>query len=88
MGRGKTVSTINAKSVAKYALLPGIIPRLKALFTSGFGGIAYIMAHIYNMVRLLPNNHPYLDAKNIDEFSVRHVIAEAANNLVIKKIKY
>ena len=41
------------------------------------------MALVYHAVRLLPANHPYLNADNIGRFGIRHVIAEAANNLVI-----
>lgn len=63
--------------------MPEIIPRLKRLVTSGFGYIAFLMAQIYSMVRLLPNNHPYLNPQNIGKYGIRHVIAEAANALVI-----
>lgn len=65
--------------------MPGIIPRLKGLFTSGFGYIAFLMAQIYAMVRLLPPNHAYLNPQNIGQFTIRNVIAQAANHLVIKK---
>jgi conjugal transfer/type IV secretion protein DotA/TraY len=43
------------------------------------------MAIIYASVRLLPPNHPYLNAANIGQFTVRHVFAEAANNLVFSR---
>lgn len=43
------------------------------------------MAQIYGMVRLLPFNHPYLNPQNIGRFGIRHVIAEAANHLELKK---
>lgn len=79
------MSTINAKTVAKYVIMPGIIPRVKGLFASGFGTVAFLMAHVYAMVRLLPNTHPYLNKHNIGEFGIRHVIGEAANHLIIKK---
>ncbi len=65
--------------------MPGIIPRARKLFASGFGMIAYLMAEIYAMVRLLPRNHPYLQPRNIGNYGLRHVIAAAANHLVIKK---
>jgi len=65
--------------------MPGIVPRIKGLFTSGFGYIAFLMAQIYAMTRLLPNHHAYLNPDNIGKFSIRHVIAEAANNLTLKK---
>lgn len=76
---------INAKKVAKYVLLPGVIPRLQELFASGFGYTAFLMANIYNMVRLLPYNHPYLNPQNIGKYGFRHVVAEAANNIIFSR---
>ncbi len=79
------IQGIKAKDIAKYALLPGIIPRINAFIESGFGWLAFMMAVIYNGVRLLPNDHAYLNPRNMGKYGIRHVIAEAANNLVIKK---
>lgn len=79
------MSAIKAKKVLKYTLLPGVIPRLKELFGSGFGYLAFLMAQIYSLVRLLPNSHPYLNPQNIGRFGLRHVIAEAANHLVVNR---
>ncbi len=79
------MSGIQAKKVIKYVVLPGIIPRAKRFLTSGFGYLAFLMAQIYSSVRLLPRNHPYLHRGNINKFGLRHVIAEAANNLVFSK---
>lgn len=76
---------INAKSVLGYALLPGIIPRAKELGNSGFGYLAFLFAHVYQAVRILPVGHPYLNAANIGNFSVFQVMAAAANNLEISK---
>lgn len=73
---------VKASQIASYVLLPGIIPRTRALFGSGFGYVAFLMAHIYNMVRLLPPGHPYLLPQNIGRFGIRHVVGEAANHLV------
>lgn len=53
------------------------------MLTTGFSTIPFFMALIYQAVRLLPSNHPYANAVNIGRFGMRHVIAEAANNLVI-----
>lgn len=72
---------IKAREVIAYATMPRIVPRLKGLFTSGFGYISYLMAQVYSIVRLIPRNHPYLQAENIGRFGVRHVVAEAASNL-------
>ncbi len=66
-----------------YAVLPEIVPRLRDLFMTGFQFVAYFMALVYGSVRLLPHNHPYLNPTNMGRFGIRHVIAEAANNLVI-----
>ena len=71
--------------VLKYSTLPGFIPRIGALFSSGFVHISYLMAVIYGALRLLPPNHPYLNPANRGRFGIRHVIAEAANNLVFSK---
>lgn len=65
--------------------MPEVFPRFRALFASGFGYIAYLMAQIYFMVRLLPPHHPYLKSENIGQYGVRHVIAEAANGLVVNR---
>ncbi len=76
---------INAKSVAKFLLLPGIIPRAKEFTGSGFGYIAFLFARIYAAVRILPAGHPYLNYDNIGQFSVLQVIATAAANLKFNK---
>lgn len=65
--------------------MPEVVPRLRHLFTSGFGYIAYLIAQIYSMVRLLPAHHPYLNPENIGKYGIHHVIAQAANNLVINR---
>lgn len=71
--------------IIKYAVLPGIIPRIMEFVRSGFAHIAYLIAVLYNTVRLLPPNHPYLDPRNMGKFGIRHVIAEASKNLVFKR---
>lgn len=76
---------IKTKSVLKFALLPGIAPRASRLFGSGFSFFSALMAQIYGMVGLLPSSHPYLDPANKGRFGVRHVIAEAANNLELNR---
>ncbi|PZQ43867.1 MAG: hypothetical protein DI551_11285 [Micavibrio aeruginosavorus] len=76
---------INAKSVMKYMLLPGILPRAKAFGNSGFGYIAFLFANIFNAVRILPPNHPFTNPSNIGTFTIRQVIATAANNIEFSK---
>lgn len=43
------------------------------------------MAQIYAMVGLLPANHPYLNPENRGRYGIRHVIAQAANNLEMNR---
>jgi conjugal transfer/type IV secretion protein DotA/TraY len=71
--------------VIRYAALPALIPRIMKLFSGGFGYAAFLMATIYNAVRLIPNGHPYIDPANIGRFGIRHVISAAATNLVFKR---
>lgn len=76
---------INVKGVLKYALLPGIIPRAKALGGSGFGYLAFLFACVYRSVRILPPTHPYVNPANIGKFGIISVIRAAANNVEISR---
>jgi len=75
------VQKIKAKDVLVYTTMPRIFPRVKGLFSSGFSFVAFLMAHIYYMVRLLPQYHPYLASENIGRFGVSHVVTEASRSL-------
>lgn len=79
------MSGVTHKDVLKYSFLPGFKGRFKDLFASGFQYIPYFIALVYGAVRLLPANHPYLSASNMGRYGVRHVIAEAANNIVLSR---
>jgi conjugal transfer/type IV secretion protein DotA/TraY len=79
------VQAVYAKKALKYMVLPGIAPRINQMFASGFGPLAYLVARIYGMAKLLPPNHPYLNQQNIGRFGLRNVVAEAANNLIISR---
>ena len=65
--------------------MPRFIPRVFDLFSSGFSHIAYLIAVIYQALRLLPYGHPYADPRNRGRYGIRHVIGEAANNLVFSR---
>ncbi len=77
---GNTLN-INAKSVLRYVLLPGIIPRAKELGGGGFAYLAFLFASVYRSVRILPPSHPFVNPANIGTFTIRQVIAAAANNI-------
>ena len=62
-------------------MLPGIVPRIREIFRSGFGAIAFLLAGLYNTIGLLPHGHPFLNARNVGRFGIFHVIGEAAANL-------
>ncbi len=72
-------------AVARYVLLPEVLPRLKDIWGSGLGPVALFMAHVFHMVRLLPAGHPYLNAANQGRFGILNVLQEAKTNLVFKK---
>ena len=74
-------ATSKKRSVFRYLLLPGIVPQAKELSRGGFGFLAYLIAYVYQGVRILPKNHPYTNISNLGTFGLRQVIAEAANNV-------
>lgn len=73
--------TITAGTIAKYALLPRFLPRLRELLAGGFGHVPYFMTLVYQAVGLLPAHHPYLNPAHIGRYGIRHVVTEAANHL-------
>ncbi len=76
---------ITRGQVLKYTILPGILPRIYEIFATGFGYIPYLMAQVYNATGILPHGHAYLNPANMGRYGVRHVIAEAANNLIFDR---
>ncbi|MEM9469834.1 MAG: DotA/TraY family protein [Pseudomonadota bacterium] len=76
---------LRAKNVFRYILLPGFIPQIKELIGSGFGYFAFLIATVYNAVRILPKEHPYLNPSNIGKFGLRDVVAAAANNVSVSR---
>lgn len=73
--------SFKTRDVVSYAFFPRIVPRIRSVFFSGFGYLAFMMAQLYYTVRLIPANHPYLQTRNIGRFGVYNVITEASNNL-------
>lgn len=78
-------ATIRKRDILRYVALPGIRPRIAELFGRGFQYIPYFIAVIFESVRLIPRMHPYMNAQNIGRYGIRHVLAEAANNLVLDR---
>ena len=75
------ISFMIPKGAVRYTLLPDLMSRFHGLFSGGFHYLPYILALVYQAVRLLPRNHPYFLQENIGRYGVRHVMAEAANNI-------
>lgn len=75
------VSRSNSLKVAKYALMPQVLPRLTELFFSGFAFFGYFIALVFSGTRLLPKGHPYLNPQNIGLYSIIDVIAAAGRGL-------
>ncbi len=78
------LSIVLPKGVLRYAFMPQIVPRMRALVSGGLGHIPYFLALVYQMVGLLPQGHPYLMHYNIGRFGVRHVVAQAASHLTLR----
>lgn len=73
-----------SKKVLSYSLLPEMGSRIRELFMGGFGYVPYFIAIVYQMVGLLPRNHPYLITSNIGRYGIRHVVGQAAGNIEFK----
>ncbi len=69
------------KAVVNYFLLPGIVPRVREIITSGFSTVALMMACAFRAARLLPDAHPYFQPANYGRFGIRHVVAEAGRRV-------
>lgn len=76
-----TAASFQKRTVAKYVFLPGIIPEIKNLLRGGFGYLAFLIALVYQGVRILPANHPFTRPENINKFGIHQVISVAANNV-------
>ena len=54
---------ITKKQVIKYAVLPGIIPRIQSLFGAGMANIALLIAFVFNGRAYYPIHIPIYSAK-------------------------
>jgi conjugal transfer/type IV secretion protein DotA/TraY len=67
--------------VARYMLMPQVLPRLNAFYQNGFGSLAYLIALVYRAVNILPKNHFVLRRENRDQLGIRQVMAAAASEI-------
>jgi len=71
--------------VAKYCLLPQVLPRFAELIFGGFAYLAFFIAQVYRGVRLLPEGHPYLNPSEIGQYSIPDVVGAAGKHLKYRK---
>lgn len=76
----KNSGILIAKSIASYTLLPGFWSRFTDL-TPRFGMLAYLIATIFESIKLLPPGHAFSNASQMGTFRIRDVLAASANNL-------
>lgn len=76
---------VDTSGIARYAFFPGIWPRIKHFFGSGFALMAGMIAVIFHNVGLLASGHDYLNPKNSGRFGIRHVLIEARRNLIFDR---
>ncbi len=76
---------IRRGQIVRYTLTPQIFPRLKKLVGSGFPNLSYFVAVVFNTLRILPRNHPYLRADMHGKFSVLQALGAAAGHIPFNK---
>ena len=64
--------------------MPGIFPRLKDLFFSGFGTVTQLVGIICFMAGLLPKNHPCFSKEKRNEYGLIRILAASADNIELK----
>ncbi|PZO86798.1 MAG: hypothetical protein DI626_05530 [Micavibrio aeruginosavorus] len=78
-------SRITQGQVLRIVVLPGIFPRLKRLFSSGFFMLPYFVMLVFNTVRIIPDGHPFLRSENIGKYSLIKALSEAATHVPFNK---
>jgi len=72
---------ITKGQVLRYMFMPQIMPRLNEFYSTGFGGLAYLIALVYRAVNILPAGHPVFLRENRDKLGLRYVLGAAAAEL-------
>lgn len=65
----------------RYALLPGIIPRVREMFRAPFSVLATLMVDVLVIAALIPNNHPYRRPDQMGTFGVLDVLRVSARHI-------
>lgn len=73
------------RQIVKYFFMPNIIPQIRDLSSSGFGYLAFLIALLYQSVRIIPRNHPYTRYENMGRYGLRDIIAVAANHVKLDR---
>lgn len=73
--------SVQSQKVAQYVLLPGLIPRIREAFSFSFAFLSFAFANCFDMARLLPPNHPYMNPANYGMFGILDVLRVAGANL-------
>lgn len=76
---------LSKKKIFKTMFLPEIFPRLRDLFGSSHGFLAYLLVIVYSTVKIIPPTHPYLKPNMRGQFGVRQAIAVAADNIQLSR---
>lgn len=75
---------ITTGKVAKYMLLPGILPRLRRL-AGVVGHFLHIFTITFGAAGLIPRDHPCLLTQNIGQYRFRDIVGLAASNVRFSK---
>lgn len=72
---------VPTRRVARYILLPGIIPRIREMMHTPFVVLAALMLDVLAAVALVPLNHPYRTIEREGTFGVMDVLRLAARHI-------
>lgn len=74
-------TAITTRDALRYMFTPQIGPRLRAFGDAGFGQLAYIIALVYQAVKILPADHALLQSGKKKKLGILEVMAAAAAEL-------
>lgn len=83
-GSSHDARSLSAKDVAKYTLLPGILPRLYRL-SRHFSEFMFMFTRIFGSVGLIPRDHPCLMSENMGRYRFTDILGMAASNVIFDR---